>query len=469
MRRSSRCIAAFFLAGVLAPALSPAAEAPLPPEPLAAKLDAYLEAAARVKHFSGSVLVVREGATLLRKGYGLANIELGVPNTPATVFRIGSITKAFTSTAVLMLQERGKLSIDDAACKYLASCPPAWQPITLRHLLTHTAGVPDRTSGAVAAAEFRQPASPGELVSRAQASPLDFAPGERGKYSNAGYMVLGMVIERASGMPYAEFIRTQIFAPAGMTRSGYEEAGRLVKDRASGYAWRDGDWRAAPYFDMSNAYAAGALYSTVDDLRAFDEALEGGRLLSTRTLEAMYSPSREVLPGIRYALGWGRGTVAGHPAILHAGNTSGFSTMIARFPAERTTVIVLGNDMDADAVTIASDLATIAFGKPVAIPRERRTAEIARERLERYAGAYRLAPSPLFPPDSVITLVAGEGKLVRQVNGGTRADWWPESETDFFQAVPEIDIRFALDAGGRITGFTWTRAGMAVRATRELP
>ena len=247
----------------------PAASPPPPslsPQEITLRVEEYMNAAMRINRFSGAVLLARDGQPIVSRGYGMANLEHGVANTPQTVFRLGSVTKQFTALAIVLLQERGKLSVNDPICKYLSDCPQAWQPITIKNLLTHTAGIPNYTEFPdfmkTAAAET----TAAELTNRFRDKPLQFALGEKYAYSNSGYFLLGMIIERASGKAYADFLQENIFAPLGMKNSGYDNPVRIINHRAAGYALtRDGFMNAAP-ISMSTAYAAGALYSTVGDL-----------------------------------------------------------------------------------------------------------------------------------------------------------------------------------------------------------
>lgn len=250
-----------------------------------AKVDEYMNAAMRVNRFSGAVLVARDGQPVVSKGYGMANIELGVANTPQTVFRLGSITKQFTGMAIVLLQERGKLNVNDPVCKYLSECPPAWQPITIKNLLTHTAGIPNYTESPDFAKTAATNTTAAELTSRFRDKPLQFAIGEKFAYSNSGYYLLGTIIERVSGKTYAEFLQENIFVPLGMKQSGYDDPVRLISNRAAGYArTSDGFINAAP-ISMSTAYAAGALYSTVEDLLRWDQALYIDKLVPRKALD----------------------------------------------------------------------------------------------------------------------------------------------------------------------------------------
>lgn len=335
---------------------------------IAAKVDEYLNAAVKFNHFSGSVLVARDGQPVISKGYGMANYELNVPNTPQTVFRIGSITKQFTAMTIMMLQERGKLNVNDPICIHLENCPAAWQPVTLRHLLTNTSGIPSYTE----LPDFDKISTRAELLDLFRDKPLEFTPGEKFAYSNSGYYLLGLIIEKASGKPYAEFLRDNIFVPLGMKNSGYDDSQTLLPNRANGYEWEGKSFINARYINMATPYSAGALYSTTEDLLLWDKALYTEKLVSRKSLDEMFAPFRELVrdgwEGYAYAYGWMIGKQSGRQVSRHDGGIRGFSTDIIRFPSERVTVIVLSNNQDVVPYKLANDLSAIAFGAPYKLP-----------------------------------------------------------------------------------------------------
>ena len=332
-----------------------------------AKVEEYLSAAVRVSRFSGSVLLARAGRPLFRKGYGLANQELDVPNTPETVFRVGSITKAFTATAVMMLQERGKLRVDDRICSHLGDCPAAWQPVTIRHLLAHTSGITSFTDLPDYPKTMALQVTHESLIARFRDRPLEFTPGEKYKYSNSGYYLLGVIIERVSGRAYADFLQEHIFRPLDMTSTGYDSSRRIIKHRASGYVMQGASLVNALPIHMSIPYAAGALISTVDDLLRWDQALYTEKLLSRASFDEMFTPWNE-----DFGYGWAIRKRFDRQVIEHGGGVNGFSASVARFPAERVAVIVLGNNASVAARSIANDLSAIVLGAPYQLPQERK-------------------------------------------------------------------------------------------------
>ena len=316
--------------------------------PATAQLDRYMRGQVERNHFTGTVLVARSGKILLARGYGYANAEWKTPNTLQTKFRLGSLTKQFTATAILQLREKGLLSLQDSVCKYLQPCVEAWKPVTLHHLLSHTSGI------AGYGFEQRQ---------------LEFAPGTQWKYSDWGYCLLGSVIERVAGKSYEQVLREQIFEPLGMHDTGYDRAQTILPQRAAGYRLVEGRLENAEYIDMAGPYAAGALYSTAEDLYKWDQALYTDAILPRGALTLMWT---EVASN--YGYGWMVSTPASPSKppwalpdrfqVVHPGSINGFTAEILRFPDEHVTVIVLANLEDAHVV--GPELAAMILGGQLA-------------------------------------------------------------------------------------------------------
>lgn len=316
---------------------------PMDETQLAAKAEAYIRAAG----IQGSVLLAKHGKVILAKGYGLANIELDVPNTPDTKFRLASITKQFTAAAILQLQERGKLSVADSITTYVPGAPAAWQRITIHHLLTHTSGIPSFTdeTGLEAPARSRV-GTPLDFVAHFRDRPLEFTPGAEFHYSNSGYFLLGVIIEQVSGLKYEEFLRRNIFEPLQMNDTGYDWPATILKNRASGYSKStDGKVINADFIDMAQPYAAGSLYSTVLDLYKWDRGLYTTKILTAKSLEAAFTPNKfDWAEGIKYGYGWGIQQMHGHKTVGHGGGINGFATVFRRAIEEDATSIVLSNN-----------------------------------------------------------------------------------------------------------------------------
>lgn len=350
------------------------------------RLDDYLRAATRHEQFSGTVLLARDGKPVFVHSYGMANYELAVPNAADTVFRLASVTKQFTALAVMQLQEQGKLKVDDPICRHLTDCPTAWRPVTIRQLLNHTSGIPNFSS----LPEWdellsRRDYTPAQLVALFRDLPLKFPPGEKYDYSNSGYHLLGLIIERASGMGWGAYMQQRILAPLGMTHSGDDNSRAIVPHRASGYYSLGTSFINAPIISRTVGYAAGGLYSTVGDLLLWDRALVPGRLVGQASLDAMFTPARN-----GYGFGWRIGTRFGRQEMDHSGSDNGYSTYIIRFPAERLTAIVLSNSDRASAGKVGNAMAAIAFGAPVTMP-VAQLREILWDRIDRSGVAAAIA------------------------------------------------------------------------------
>jgi len=313
-----------------------------------------------------------DGKIAFEKGYGSADNEWEARNAPTTKFRIASLTKQFTATCILLLQERGRLNVRDPISRYLSSLPDAWRPITVHQLLTHTSGIPNYTSDPQFTRLRRTGATPSKMVSLVAAKQLEFSPGTKWAYSNTGYILLGMIIEKTSGQSYAGFLKSNIFEPLGMTNSGYDQATDILKERASGYEIKDGRVVNADFIDMSIPYAAGGIYSTVEDMYRWNEALaHEGKLLSTDSLKQMFTPYPEAAyQGQHY----GYGVVIseqkfGKLLYYHGGGVDGFSSSIQRYPKERVCVIVLTNLGSLKPWELGDHIASDLFDQPLPAPR----------------------------------------------------------------------------------------------------
>jgi CubicO group peptidase (beta-lactamase class C family) len=323
----------------------------------------YLRGLSDAGQFSGAVLVAVRGRMRLRTAVGMADVGRHVPNRPGTPFRIGSITKAITATAVMLLVQEGRLRLTDSVCQHVSACPETWKPVTIRDLLRHTSGIPDYLP-AITLGQFNAPTPPADLLALVKDRPLLSPPGTAYAYSNTNYVLLGLVIEGASGLDYATFLQRRIFVPLRMTGSGYQRDFSVVPGHATGYGYRTRSTTELIPTDQA-AFADGGLYSTVDDLLRFDEALDGDRLLSRTLVEQMLTPWRgpgSGLPsGVQAGLGWDlRTDRPGQQVVFHGGQIPGFNAMLERHLGPRVTAIVLSNFYWAPAPGMASLLASQA-------------------------------------------------------------------------------------------------------------
>ena len=295
----------------------------------------------------------------LRASAGDANLELEVPNTPATKFRLGSITKQFTAASILLLEERGKLKIDDKVKTYLPDAPMAWDRITVFNLLTHTSGIPNFTSLADYGTIKLSSRTAEAAVAAVHDKTLDFGPGEKMSYSNSGYLVLGAIIEKVSGQSYEKFVADNIFTPLGMNDSGYDSNTALIKRRASGYIKTPSGYVNAGYIHMSIPHAAGALYSTTGDLLKWEQALFAGTVVSKASLDRMITPFKN-----DYALGL-TSTIdkGGRRVIAHGGGIDGFNTYLAYYPDTKTVIVALSNVNGPAPGAMAGQLGALMHGE----------------------------------------------------------------------------------------------------------
>ena len=424
---------------------------------ISAKVDEYMKAVLQVDGFSGTILIARDGKPIVSKGYGMASIELNVPNTPEKIFRLGSITKQFTGMAISMLQERGKLSVSDPMCNYFADCPDIWKPITIKHLLNHTSGITNYTSFPDFAKTTIMPVTTAAMADRIKKEKLEFVPGERMSYSNSGYFLLGNIIEKASGKTYANFLQENIFTPLGMKQTGYDDPLRIIPNRAAGYQKQAGEVINASYMDMSVPYAAGSLYSTTGDLLIWDQALYTEKLVSKKSLEEIFTPWKGEAG---YAYGWGIGKKFDRREISHGGGIYGFATEISRFPDDHVTIVVLSNVQAAPAGQIANNLAAIVFGSAYETPKERKIISLDTKILEKYVGEYQIGTN------IIVAITLESGKLMGQLGGQGKFSLAPESETEFFSKDVNAQIVFTKDAAGLVTGFTLKQGGGNIPAKK---
>ena len=346
---------------------------PLLAQTKAAKIDALINQYAANRQFNGTVLVADRGQVIFKKGYGMANMEWNVANAPDTKFRLGSITKQFTALLIMQLAEQNKLKLTGKITDYLPDYPKATgDKITIHHLLTHTSGIPNYTSfPKFAETQSRNPYTPAAFTKEFASLPLDFEPGSKFSYSNSGYFLLGVIIEKVTVKSYAEVLKTNILIPAQLNDTGYDLANPILSKRAAGYEKRDGGYVNAPYLDMSIPYAAGSLYSTVEDLYRWDQALYTDKLLSASGKATLFTPFLD-----KYAYGWGVGkTKIGQLKdslllIEHGGGINGFNTSISRVPQNKQLVVLLNNTGGAPLGDIKKNILSILYDQPIEAPRK---------------------------------------------------------------------------------------------------
>jgi CubicO group peptidase (beta-lactamase class C family) len=431
--------------------------------PLVAEMEAFLQAHADHRQFMGSVMVVRDGETLLNLGYGMADLAQEIPNTPQARFRIGSLTKQFTAAAILQLQDRGMLDVQAPVQTYLPDYPN--DTITLHHLLTHTAGLPNLTSTPEYFAWMQRPATLEELIARFRDLPLEFEPGSQHRYSNSGYVLLTQVIETVSGKSYEDYVHANLLVPLGMENTGYEGPSLGL---ATGYRGNAREYQIVPVADPTSAQGAGGLYSTVGDLARWNQALFGDNpedrtVLSEFAVAAMTAPQVSLgipaAPHLAYGYGLGVDT-SESPRIGHGGGISGFVSSLLYLPDQDATIVVLSNVESINPEQISAGLASILLGESYELPQALDAVTVDAAILDRYVGTYQF--STVFQ----IAITVEDGQLYAQGTGQPAIALYPSSDTEFFALAPELQVVFHPCPNGRVESLTLIQGGQSTVAPR---
>ncbi len=421
------------------------------------ELDAYLTAANEVLQFHGAALVAQNGEIIFDKGYGMADVELGVANTPDMKFLIGSITKQFTAAGILQLQEQGRLSVKDPLTKYLPEFPSdPGDEITLDHLLTHTSGVHSYTDDGTIMVRRTVELSSDSLLALIANYPLDFEPGEKYYYSNSGYYLLGIIIERVSGMPYERYLRTQILQPAGMETAGLAKLAEIIPNRAEGYYLDDdGNLRNATRVHMSLPFSAGAMYATVKDLFKWHRALYSDAVLSDESKQAMFTPGKN-----DYAYGVVIEEKFGRTRISHGGGIDGFNSQFAHWPDDSLCFVVFSNNVSISAGNLLGDLEAIMFEKPYDMPVKRKPIAWKSTDLRDYVGPYKINES------EYRKIISINDTLHSQRSGGPSVILPYEKDKFYFDYDNTITLKFVRDDDGKVIAHVIHQGGIDERAER---
>jgi CubicO group peptidase (beta-lactamase class C family) len=406
-----------------------------------------------------SVAILREGRIVKAEGYGLANVELNVRATAQTVYQIGSVSKQLIAAGIMLLAQDGKIGLDDKASRYLANTPPSWEAITVRHLMTHTAGIVNEPPGF----DPLKVQSDADVVTSAYSVPLLFAPGADWTYSNTSYFALAQIIRVVSGEPWDAFLQKRLFQPLAMTstRTTTMEA---VANGATGYAPASGKMSIAPLFVAVRP--SGAFLSSVLDLAKWDAALGAGSPLSAATLNQMWTPVTLSGGGAYpYGFGWQVDAVAGHKRVHHSGTMPGFRSTIHRYLDDRLTVIVLTNAGNSDPASIARLIAESyipGLVEPRAAAPQRTAIKVDPKSFDAYVGRYQ--PNP-----AITVTVSREGdKLMFDTPAGGKVELLAESENSFFSNALPVTISFVKDETGKVTHLILLNNGREAGRARKI-
>ena len=423
------------------------------------QLDSVVRAAVSRGPIAGVSIAVRQGAGFeYLQGYGFADLEHDVPAGPHTVYRIGSITKQFTAAAVMRQVEAGRASLDDPLTRFLPAYPTQGHVVTMHHLLTHTSGIRSYTGlGEPWLEKMPLELTAEELMALFKDEPFDFAPGERYRYNNSGYFLLGVILDSIVGMPYGRYVETELARPLGLESTWYCDERRIIPHRARGYTRSDSGFQRAAPLGMSQPGAAGALCSTAGDLLTWNAALAGGQVVGPAAYARMITPGRLTDSVFTdYGYGLAIGERQGRRVIEHGGGINGFSSHLAWYPDDTLTVVVLANTQEANASLLARDIARIALG---VVGPEVRDLPVSRDDIARYRGTYDLGPLALrvFETNGSLSAQGTNQPAFRLLYQGTHA----------FVAEFDTSVRVEFHvANGRATALTLYQAGRATRAGR---
>ena len=411
---------------------------------LAKQIDAVMSEVYKPGEPGAAIIVKKDGKTIFRKGYGLADLELALPVEPDMVFRLGSITKQFTSVSVLMLAEQGKLGLQDEITKFLPDYPTQGRTITVENLLTHTSGIQSYTDMPEWLPLWRKDFTVKELVDFFKNKPMTFEPGRRWAYNNSGYVLLGAIIEKVSGKTYEAFVDGHIFKPLGMKSSFYGSTERVIPRRVPGYQMGKGGFVNAPYLSMTQPYAAGSLLSNVDDMADWSEAVFSGKLVKKEWLDKAFTPYKlKNGESSGYGYGWFTADFGGHRSIEHGGGINGFTSYAMTFPEDGIYLAILTNSAvprrapEPRAVKIA----WLALG--LAEP-ERKAVSLPATDLDRLTGVFADERKQEY-------YISRDGsKLFAQRQGGAKSELLAASAAEFFTGDNPARILAVKDAAGNV-------------------
>lgn len=402
-----------------------------------------------------TAIVTLDGKTVFRQAYGMASIATQQSMTPETTFRLGSVSKQFTAVAILMLAEEGRLSVSDEILQFLPDYPVQGRQITIEHLLTHSSGIVSFTGKKDFDANITRELTVADMIDSFKDDPLEFAPGTAFNYNNSGYYLLGALIEKLSGMPYAKFVEQRIFVPLGMTSTYYEGHQLSPQCLADGHSHSSGGFVPCEAMSMSQAYAAGALVSNVDDMARWENAIANGKLISLANWTKAFTPYR-LADGssCSYGYGWEVCTLQQQPMLAHSGGINGFMTCALRLPEDKLFVAVLSNaDFGVvDPEYIAQKIGAIAIGKPLVDFEE---VKLDAGALDAFVGVYRINAS------EQRTFWRDADQFLMQRTGGDVTLVHAHSANGFFIKNTRSHMEFVRDAAGTMAKVVFHQHGAA--------
>jgi len=420
-----------------------------------------------------TILVAKDGKAIYQKAIGKSNLELNIPIELNSVFQIGSITKQFTAVSILMLAEQGKLNIKDKIGKYIPEFAEVGKDITIHHLLNHTSGIKNKTLLSEKYYNSRVDRSPKELINYFKDEPLEFISGKKFKYSNAGYILLGQIIEKISKQSYDEFIQENIFDKIGMTSSYYGNIKHNIPNQTTGYLIEQNEFINADYMNLSLAYSAGAILSTTKDLLKWQNALLSNTLLKESSIKQAMTPtllnSGKRIP---YGYGFRFSRLGNSPVIAHTGSTKGFTSIALFLPQENIYITALTNCNCKNVNNIVKQVAElfVTIPNPNKVPtviktskKEKMTIAVPVEILNRYTGTYGVKPN--------VNLTIGldnRNQLYLLAPGQTKkVELFAETQNHFFIKIVDVEITFNKNEMNKVISLTMNQSGRKINAKKN--
>ena len=417
------------------------------------QFDDYMMEQIKVNDFSGNVLVAQKGKVIYEKAFGFADRELNVKNNPGSKFQVGSITKQFTACGILQLAEAGKLKLNDTIGTYFPGFPKG-DTVTIHMLLNHTSGIRSYTSIPEFWKLASTPVEKDSMLALIKRQPYDFSPGSQWNYSNSGYYLLGLIIEKASGQSYSGFVLDNLVKKAGLENTFVNRWDTILVNRAKGYMKDKDSWRNAMFISMEGPYSAGAIISTIEDLYKWNQAMFGNKIISSASLTKMTTPYLN-----HYGYGLGIDSFQHHLSIGHTGGIPGFVSYLVRFPKDSLVIVVLSNS-SGNSPAIAKAFAATLFGIPVMAPYKHIESKIDSTILDKYVGKYVMGSS-----DTIQIVKEGNRLHARRQNADI--DLIPESDTKFFFADDsDRQVEFEIANSGRLANAYFINGGIKERMKR---
>jgi hypothetical protein len=414
-------------------------------------IEAYMKAQVDVNRFSGNVLVKEKGKVIYEKCFGKSDMEMGTALNPGSIFQVGSVTKQFTAAGIMQLEEQGRLSVNDRLSRFFPDYPKG-DSITIHMLLNHTSGIFDYTSIPDFGTWMTLPLKGDSLVKRFRDLPFDFPVGSHWRYSNSGYFLLGMIIEKITGMSWRDYTYQNVIGKARLKHTDVNRWDSLMIGRAKGYEKTSSGSVNAPYISMEIPFSAGAIVSTTQDLAQWTDALYSGQVVGKGSLKKMTTP---YLSKYGYALLID--STGSHRRVWHNGGIPGFESMLAHYPDDDLTVVVISNN-GSGSTKIGSAIGSIMFNEKVDIPSAKKTAQLSPSQMERFTGTYQLKGL-----SEIRIIYISDGKLfIRSPQEEGREMRAESSSRIFLIADPDLNIDYSFDAQGKLVSVIANQSGSRV-------